>query len=93
MGGSGTEIPWGSAAWGYRPPLELDPQVKLCGVDKILDRGLKYMSTGEIRRTLLCRALLSGNKLLILSDPFAGLDAASRAILLDFFNSIANSSA
>lgn len=69
--------------------LESDPQVKLCGIEKILDRGLKYMSTGEIRRTLLCRALLSGKKLLILSDPFAGLDAQSRKILLDFFDSVA----
>ena len=69
--------------------LETMPQIKLCGVEKILDRGLRYMSTGEIRRTLLCRALLSGAGLLILSDPFAGLDAESRRILLEFFNTIA----
>ena len=68
--------------------LETLPEVKLCGVEKILDRGLKFMSTGEIRRTLLCRALLSGKKLLILSDPFAGLDAQSRSILLEFFQTI-----
>jgi len=59
--------------------------VKLCGIQKILDRGLKYMSTGEIRRTLLARGLINGKKLLVLSDPFAGLDAESRKILLDFF--------
>lgn len=69
--------------------LEGDPAIKLCGIEKILDRGLKYMSTGEIRRTLLARALISGKKLLILSDPFAGLDVQSRAILLEFFDSIA----
>ncbi len=68
--------------------LETMPQIKLCGVEKILDRGLRYMSTGEIRRTLLCRALLSGCKLLILSDPFAGLDAESRRILLEFFDTM-----
>ena len=68
--------------------LETMPQVKLCGVEKILDRGLRYMSTGEIRRTLLCRALLSNSSLIILSDPFAGLDAESRRILLEFFDSI-----
>ncbi len=68
--------------------LETMPQVKLCGVEKILDRGLRYMSTGEIRRTLLCRALLSGCRLLVLSDPFAGLDAQSRKILLEFFDTI-----
>ena len=69
--------------------LEALPQVKLCAVAHILDRGLRYMSTGEIRRTLLCRALLSGKKLLILSEPFAGLDAESKKILLEFFNTIA----
>ena len=72
--------------------LEGDPSIKLCGIEKILDRGLKYMSTGEIRRTLLARALLSGKKLLILSDPFAGLDLQSRSILLEFFDSIAKKS-
>lgn len=68
--------------------LESMPEIKLCGVEKILDRGLRYMSTGEIRRTLLCRALLSGCKLLVLSDPFAGLDAESRRILLEFFDTM-----
>lgn len=68
--------------------LEAFPEVKLCGVEKILDRGLRYMSTGEIRRTLLCRALLSKAKLIILSDPFAGLDAESRRILLEFFDTM-----
>jgi len=62
------------------------PEIKLCGIEKILDRGLKYMSTGEIRRTLLARALISRKQLLILSDPFAGLDVESRKILLDFFD-------
>jgi len=69
--------------------LETLPEVKLCGVEHILDRGLKFMSTGEIRRTLLCRALLQHKKLLILSDPFAGLDVQSRSILLEFFQTIA----
>ncbi|MCF0242647.1 MAG: ATP-binding cassette domain-containing protein [Treponema sp.] len=65
--------------------IDSNPAVELCGIKNILDRGLKYMSTGEIRRTLLARGLISGKKLLILSDPFAGLDAESRKILLDFF--------
>lgn len=69
--------------------IDSDPAIKLCGIEGILDRGLKYMSTGEIRRTLLARALISHKKLLILSDPFAGLDVQSRTILLNFFNNIA----
>lgn len=69
--------------------IENYKEIELCGIQKILDRGLKYMSTGEIRRTLLARALISGKKLIILSDPFAGLDVNSRGILLNFFNTIA----
>lgn len=68
--------------------LEADKAITLCGIQHILDRGLKYMSTGEIRRTLLARALFSNKKLLVLSDPFAGLDAESRTILFDFFATI-----
>lgn len=65
------------------------PEVRLCGIEGILDRGIKYMSTGEIRRTLLCRALVGGAECLILSDPFAGLDAPSRALLYSFFGTLA----
>ncbi|MCR4900151.1 MAG: ATP-binding cassette domain-containing protein [Treponema sp.] len=68
--------------------LENREEIKLTGIQKILDRGLKYMSTGEIRRTLLARALISGKKLLLLSDPFAGLDAESRKIIFDFIENI-----
>ena len=68
--------------------MEGFPEIKLCGVEKFLDTGLKYMSTGQIRRTLLARALISGSQLLILSDPFAGLDVESRTILQSFFNNI-----
>ena len=70
--------------------IEEREEVTLCGIRKILNRGLKYMSTGEIRRTLLCRALLAKKELLILSDPFAGLDKESRTILLDFFSKMAS---
>ena len=73
-------------AGNNEPELEKLPQIELTGIKSILDRGLKYMSTGEIRRTLLARALLSGKKLLLLSDPFAGLDAQSRKIIFDFVN-------
>lgn len=52
--------------------LESYPAVKLCGIEKILDRGLKYMSTGEIRRTLLARALISGKKAFDFERSFCG---------------------
>lgn len=59
--------------------------IELLDLGRIADRGLKYLSTGEIRRTLLAKAFLSEKHLLLLSDPFAGLDAGSRKTLAAFF--------
>ena len=47
-------------------------------IEHILDRGLRYISTGEMRKTLLVRALLSNPALLILDSPLDGLDHASQ---------------
>lgn len=48
----------------------------------LLDRLLVQLSNGEMRRVLLARALLKSPGLLVLDDPFAGLDAAMCARLL-----------
>lgn len=72
--------------------LEEASAVKLCGVQKILDRGLKYMSTGEIRRMMLARALYANKKYLIVSNPFDGLDVESRQIIIKFFENLNSSS-
>lgn len=45
------------------------------------DRLLVQLSNGEMRRVLLARALLKGPALLVLDDPFAGLDADMRSRL------------
>ena len=43
-----------------------------------LHRGLRFISTGEMRKTLLVKAILSEPALLILDSPLDGLDAASQ---------------
>ncbi|HFZ8993648.1 TPA: molybdate ABC transporter ATP-binding protein ModF [Citrobacter freundii] len=48
------------------------------GITALLDRRFKYLSTGETRKTLLCQALMAEPDLLILDEPFDGLDVASR---------------
>lgn len=49
------------------------------GMEHILERGLRFISTGEMRKTLLVKALLSQPALLILDSPLDGLDHASQA--------------
>lgn len=48
------------------------------GIAPLLERRFKYLSTGETRKTLLCQALMAEPDLLILDEPFDGLDVASR---------------
>ena len=47
-------------------------------IGHILQRGLRFISTGEMRKTLLIRAILGGPALLILDSPLDGLDRASQ---------------
>jgi molybdate transport system ATP-binding protein len=58
------------------------------GITYLLDRRFKYLSTGETRKTLLCQALMAQPDLLILDEPFDGLDVASRASLAQTLNDL-----
>ncbi len=48
------------------------------GIDHILERGLRFISTGEMRKTLLIAAILTRPALLILDNPLDGLDRATQ---------------
>ncbi len=71
----------GAAA--IEPPARLGDLVQRLGIEPLLGRGLKYLSTGEIRKVLLCRELLREPALLIFDEPYEGLDSATRAVLSD----------
>lgn len=54
---------------------------KLLSIDHLLDRHFVTLSNGETRRMLLTRSLLKKPKLLLLDNPFSGLDVHSREVL------------
>ena len=56
------------------------------GIRSLLQRGIPSLSTGEMRKTLIARALIKSPKLLILDEPFDGLDGRSRATLAESIN-------
>lgn len=58
-----------------------DAWIERLGVAHILDRGIRFISTGEMRKTLLLRAILQQPALLILDSPLDGLDRASQAAM------------
>lgn len=63
-----------------------------CHVEHILDRGIRFVSTGESRKTLLARALLDPPKLLVLDNPYEGLDHNSQQELRTLINHLLGTS-
>jgi molybdate transport system ATP-binding protein len=53
------------------------------------ERGYRLLSTGEARKVLLLHAVLSAPSLLILDDPFDGLDRAAQAELAQAIQHVA----
>lgn len=66
--------------------------VTLFKMETTIDRGLRYLSTGEFRKALLCRALLEKPDILVIDDPFDGLDVVSRENLQALLENISCSS-
>lgn len=55
--------------------------LKEFGLESLLDRTLTQLSNGERRKVTIARALLKNPQLLILDNPFEGLDVRFRATL------------
>lgn len=62
-------------------PGEIGRVAARLGIDRLLERGIRFLSSGEMRRTLIARAVLARPRLLILDNPYEGIDAASRDLV------------
>jgi molybdate transport system ATP-binding protein len=51
------------------------------GIEALMERGIRFLSSGEARRTLFAQALLMEPRLMVLDNPYEGVDRASRRIL------------
>lgn len=65
--------------------------VDLMNIRYLLERGIRFLSTGEMRKVLIARALLNKPKVLVIDSPFEGLDKKSRSFLRDRLISIMKS--
>ena len=51
---------------------------------EVLDRPAAILSGGQKRRVAICRALCALSELLILDEPFTGLDAGTKADVIRY---------
>lgn len=73
----------------YKESPDLGKILRLFGIEDLLPKKLIFLSSGELRKFLIVRTLLSRPRVLILDNPFIGLDAPSRELLVDMLGKIA----
>jgi molybdate transport system ATP-binding protein len=71
----------------HRPFESITEQL---GIAHLLEREIRFLSTGEIRKIMIAQALLKSPRLLILDEPFEGLDVSSRSQLTQVINGLLN---
>lgn len=64
--------------------------LKRMGIYDLLDLDRIKLSSGQTRKLLLARVLLSNAQILIIDNPYLGLDQASRRVLNDLLDTLVN---
>jgi molybdate transport system ATP-binding protein len=60
-------------------------------VSGLLDQGIRTLSSGEMRRALIYRAVLARPSVLLLDEPFDGLDVAATAAMRELVGGLIRS--
>lgn len=62
--------------------------MELFGIRELLGKKVLSLSSGELRKLMIARALMSGPSVLVLDNPFIGLDEDSRRVLDNMLSSM-----
>lgn len=74
----------------YTTGKETDRFMHHFNIEEMLSKKIISLSSGELRKFLIYKTLMSNPKILILDNPFIGLDAASRIQLNNLLQEMAS---
>lgn len=84
------EVPLVKDLLGNYEEHDLQRQLfELFHVDEMLDKPIILLSSGEMRKFQLTKMLLTQPRILILDNPYIGLDASTRDLLTDLLEHLA----
>jgi manganese/zinc/iron transport system ATP- binding protein len=66
----------------------VDAALRRVGMSEFADRQIGELSGGQKRRVFIARALAQEAKILLLDEPFSGVDASAQASLIDVLDSL-----
>jgi len=72
----------------YDHGLAVDEVIRLCALEKLLDRDNRKLSGGQLQRLLLGVALVNDPAILFLDEPTTGLDPQARRAFWELVQSI-----
>jgi ABC-2 type transport system ATP-binding protein len=64
---------------------QIESSLKEFSIEELKNKQLKTLSKGQLQRVGLCHLLIGDNQLLILDEPFSGLDPLGMRELKEFF--------
>ncbi|MBP5336069.1 MAG: ATP-binding cassette domain-containing protein [Bacteroidales bacterium] len=86
---AGEQLRKEAASAGPEASARLDALIALFGLEPVLDKPLVTLSSGELRKFQLIRALLGGPEMLVIDNPYIGLDPYARKALTRLFADLA----
>ena len=85
------DVSFSPRSYGYRDDEVnrlVDEALRRVGIEHLRHKVCHYLSGGEKRKVALAGALVLEPELLVLDEPFEGLDPASRADLVELLNQL-----
>lgn len=86
MMGRYNHLPWWQWGPGQEDSRIVHDALKMVRMAEFGDRQIGQLSGGQQQRVFMARALAQGADILLLDEPFAGVDAATERAILDVLN-------